>query len=326
MSRARDSQSAMRARRSSTVNTGGCSASRPGAMRGPSGHWQAPRCQPSNRRPGSREACRRSTPRITAPRDSSASRCLTSTAGRTGGRSQPPAIPCLVGGAGVADRGQLRPRAPASISLNNPASVGSTVQHRQAQIPIGDDARSVAQAGRAAPISTAPLWRSPTVLEQARSFTNVLWSTRLKATGRKYLNPVPLLSSEVDLVLVPLSGVVEQQPDPREVTADLDLDDGAELGRNVPARSPRERGPLLIVIRHGSRVGQGHCRFHETWRCRCEPSGAGGGFFERTTIRSGSAGLVAGPATNEKRWWLTPLPTSSSPARMQPVHVDRPPG
>jgi hypothetical protein len=82
------------------------------------------------------------------------------------------------------------------------------------------------------------------------SFTNVVWSTCLKTAARERLDPGPAIAPEVDLILLPRGGVVGQQPDPRDVAADIDVDDGAESWRDIPARSPRERGPLFIVARH----------------------------------------------------------------------------
>jgi hypothetical protein len=91
----------------------------------------------------------------------------------------------------------------------------------------------------------------------AYSFTNVVWSACLKTAGRKRLDPGPLIAPEVDLILLPLGGVVGQQPDPRDVAADIDVDDRAESWRDVPASAPRERGPLIIVARHKLRQGLG---------------------------------------------------------------------
>jgi hypothetical protein len=88
---------------------------------------------------------------------------------------------------------------------------------------------------------------SRTVLQVAYPFTNMVWSACLKTAGGKRLDPGSLIAAEVDLILVPLGGVVGQQPDPRNVAADIDIDDGAESWRDVPARSPRERGPPFVV-------------------------------------------------------------------------------
>lgn len=96
--------------------------------------------------------------------------------------------------------------------------------------------------------------RSQTVLQVAYPFTNMVRSACLKTAGRKRLDPGSLIAPEVDLILMPPGGVVGQQPDPRNVAADIDVDDGAESWRDVPACSPREHVPLFIVTGHSSIV------------------------------------------------------------------------
>ena len=96
--------------------------------------------------------------------------------------------------------------------------------------------------------SSARLWGRG-VHKAACSLINVVWRVRLEATGREHFNPGPLFEPVVDLILLPLSGVVGQQPDPRKVTCDIDVNHGAELWWDVPSRSLREFN-RLIVVRH----------------------------------------------------------------------------
>jgi hypothetical protein len=79
---------------------------------------------------------------------------------------------------------------------------------------------------------SARLWVSG-VHEAACLLSNVGWRARLKATSREHFNPGPLLAPVVDFVLLPLSGVVGQQPDLRKITCDSDVDHGAELWLDV---------------------------------------------------------------------------------------------